>query len=148
MDKSLKLNKIKEYLKLKTDTEFAEFLGIGTATLGNWRARNTFNEVLLLQKCDFLSSRWLMLDKGDMLIENNEGKDRLISEVTIEVPINQNNPINQPNIAEMERYIKNLEEQVTYLRSRIEYYNDRLSEKDRLIESLNRSVKTKKSRAS
>lgn len=67
MDKLLILSKIKEHLDLRFDKEFAEFLGIKTTTLAMWYKRNTFDIELIFNKCEFLSSEWLLTGKGSML---------------------------------------------------------------------------------
>lgn len=71
MDKSLIINDIKKYLKLKTDTDFANYLGITPQTLSNWRARNTIDEKLIAEKCTFLNYQWLLTGIGEMLNSKN-----------------------------------------------------------------------------
>lgn len=55
VDKALILNSIKNHLNIKTDKEFAEYLGIRQNVLSNWRSRNTFDIEVLTQKCDFVN---------------------------------------------------------------------------------------------
>ena len=50
MDKQLILNRIKLFYKLRSDAELAKFLGISTATLGNWRGRDYLDYDLIFQK--------------------------------------------------------------------------------------------------
>ena len=57
MDKSLILNEIRKYLNIKTDTEFANFLGIKQNTLSSWKARNSIDYDLIISKCDYLLSK-------------------------------------------------------------------------------------------
>lgn len=82
IDKSLILNKIKAHLKLKTDAEFARFLGIKQNTLSNWHKRNTFDADLIIQKCDFLNYAWVLTGSGQMLkTTENSLPDDLVNEV-------------------------------------------------------------------
>ncbi|MDK7375944.1 helix-turn-helix domain-containing protein [Weeksella virosa] len=72
MDKTLILNQIKKHLKFKTDTEFADFLGVKQPTISTWRKRNTIDYDLIIAKCDNIDANWLMTGKGNML----KSKDR------------------------------------------------------------------------
>lgn len=67
MDKSLILNKIKEYKKFTSDAEFARFLGIPAQNLSKWKARNTYDTELLYTKCIELNPEWLLTGQGEML---------------------------------------------------------------------------------
>lgn len=69
-DKSLILNKIRVHLNLKSDTDFAKYLGINRNVLSNWKARNTYDVSLLAEKCDFLNKDWLLTGNGEMLKSN------------------------------------------------------------------------------
>lgn len=82
MDKSLILNDIKKYLKLKTDTDLAGYLGITPQTLSNWRARNTIDEKLIAEKCTFLNYQWLLTGTGEMLNGNK-------NDLSLEYPQNE-----------------------------------------------------------
>lgn len=67
MDKTLILNKIKTYLNIDTDTEFAKYLDIKPQVLSNWRKRNTFDIDLIYTKCENVDANWLLTGKGSML---------------------------------------------------------------------------------
>lgn len=69
MDKSIIINKIKEYYKFKTDAEFARFLDVKPQTLSSWYRRNTFDIDLLYAKCIDIDGNWLLTGKGPMLKE-------------------------------------------------------------------------------
>lgn len=71
MDKTLILNKIKTYLKIEKNTDFAEFLEIKPTTLAMWYKRNTFDIELLFKKCEFIDANWLLTGQGPMLKEDN-----------------------------------------------------------------------------
>lgn len=67
MDKSLIINEIKSYLKIKTDTDFASFLGVKQPTVASWRKRNTIDYDLIIAKCNEINANWLLTGKGEML---------------------------------------------------------------------------------
>ena len=122
-DKTLILNKIRLYLNLKTDTEFAKYLGINRNVLSNWKARNTYDVNVLTQKCDFLNKDWLLTGNGEMLkseIRNMEKNE------SFKLPIERENELlrklnelNQELIAALKREKELL----------IEKYGDRYEKK-------------------
>jgi hypothetical protein len=69
MDKALMLNQIQKEYGFKTDTEFADHLGIKPQVLSNWKKRNTYDAELLFTKCEDLplSAEWLLTGKGNMI---------------------------------------------------------------------------------
>jgi hypothetical protein len=71
MDKALILNNIKNYLNIRFDKDFADYLGIKTTTLAMWYKRNTYDVELLFNKCDFLSAEFLLTGAGLMLKNNS-----------------------------------------------------------------------------
>lgn len=73
-DKTLMLNKIKEYYNFDTHAKFAEFLGIKPNTLSNWYSRNTIDYELIFTKCVGFSGTWILSngEEGDMLINHSK----------------------------------------------------------------------------
>ena len=67
MDKSLIINEIKLHLKIKTDSDFADFLGVKQPTISAWRSRNTLDYDLIIAKCNDIDANWLLTGKGEML---------------------------------------------------------------------------------
>jgi len=67
MDKALILNKIKDTIGIKKDSEFARYLNISPQTLSNWKSRNTYDAELLYTKCLELNPEWLLTGHGSML---------------------------------------------------------------------------------
>lgn len=67
INKSLILNKLKEYLGFKKNKDFAEFLGIAPQTLSSWYSRNTFDVALVANKCTDINISWLLTGIGAML---------------------------------------------------------------------------------
>lgn len=66
IDKSLILDKIKEYYNFKNDAAFAKYLGVKPQTLHSWRDRNTFDIQLLYAKCEDINANWLLTGKGSI----------------------------------------------------------------------------------
>ena len=69
MDKLLILNRIKEYKNFSSDRELADFLGITTQNLSNWKSRNTIDYDLIFTKCVDINFSWLLTGKGQMILE-------------------------------------------------------------------------------
>lgn len=125
MNKTLILNEIKEYLKIKYDKDFADFLGIKTTTLAMWYKRNTFDIELIFTKCDFLNSEWLLTGRGEML------KTNLMAEA--------NNKVSEPERKppdDRDRLIIELQQH------RIASLEKDLSEREREIDQLKKELKT------
>lgn len=72
VDKSIIINELKKYLNIKTDTKFAEFLGIKQNTISSWKSRNMLDYDLIISKCDKINANWLITGKGEMLIEKEK----------------------------------------------------------------------------
>lgn len=72
IDKSLILNKIKEYYNFPSDTAFAKFLGISPQTLSSWHSRNTFDIDLIYAKCVNINSDFLLSGEGEIEKPNVE----------------------------------------------------------------------------
>lgn len=66
MDKTLVLNKIKEYYQFKSDSEFARFLGINSQNIRNWYARNNYNANLLIEKCPEINPEFIITGEGEV----------------------------------------------------------------------------------
>ena len=71
MDKSFIINQIKLHLGIKTDSEFAEFLGVKQPTISTWRKRNTIDYDLIITKCNNIDANWLLTGEGEMLKSEN-----------------------------------------------------------------------------
>ena len=71
MDKSFIINQIKLHLGIKTDSEFAEFLGVKQPTVSTWRKRNTIDYDLIITKCNDIDANWLLTGEGEMLKSDN-----------------------------------------------------------------------------
>ncbi len=48
---SIFLDRLREKLGFKRDTQLADFLGIAQPTISGWRTRNTFDFSLIAEKC-------------------------------------------------------------------------------------------------
>ncbi len=67
MNKSLILNAIKKEKNIKTNKDFANFLGIKATTLSMWYKRNSFDIELVFKKCEDINPEWLLTGEGSML---------------------------------------------------------------------------------
>ncbi len=72
MDKTLILNRIKIYLKLKNDKDLADFLGIKPNVLSNWYTRNSIDYDIVFTKCDFIDKNWLITGNDNTYINENK----------------------------------------------------------------------------
>lgn len=66
MDKISILNDIKKHYGFRKNKEFANFLGISPQTLSNWKARNTYDPVLIYNKCKDINPDWLLTGTGNI----------------------------------------------------------------------------------
>ncbi|WPC10772.1 helix-turn-helix domain-containing protein [Riemerella anatipestifer] len=74
IDKSLILKKIKEVYDFKSDTEFANFLGVKPQTISSWHSRNTFDTDLIYSKCVNINADFLLSGEGEVLKPNVKEK--------------------------------------------------------------------------
>lgn len=58
------LERFKTAKNLRNDAELARHLGVSTAVISNWKARNTVNHDLLIEKAGDTSLSWLFLNIG------------------------------------------------------------------------------------
>lgn len=72
IDKKLILNKLKDWYKFDSDSDFARFLGIKPQTYSSWQSRNTFDIELLYSKCVNVNPDFLFTGKGSVIKEFNE----------------------------------------------------------------------------
>jgi len=81
MTKTLILDHIKNYLKIRHDKDFALYLGIKQNTLSAWKSRDVIDYELVMEKCPFLNGDWLLRNgEGEMLREEALRKINSISE--------------------------------------------------------------------
>lgn len=89
-DTNLIINKIKFYLGLDTDTQFAEYLGTTQSNIATWRKRNTINYDLIIAKCPNIDANWLITSQGEMLrkisikqdiVNQNLSKSQILDEI-------------------------------------------------------------------
>ncbi len=84
MDKVLIINKLKSHLNIKTDTDFAKFLGIKQNTISSWKKRDTLDYELIISKCDNINANWLFTGEGSMFKKSYqliESHDNVVNEV-------------------------------------------------------------------
>lgn len=74
MDKTIMLDRIKEFYGFQTDVDFARYLGITPQVLSNWKSRNSFDAELLYGKCPELNPSWLLRGDGPMTNQTEVGR--------------------------------------------------------------------------
>lgn len=84
LDRKLILKKIRDNYQFKSDSDFADFLGIKPQTLSSWYTRNTFDIDLLYAKCinintDFLLSGIEPVFKTEVKDSENENLNEPVS---------------------------------------------------------------------
>lgn len=60
------LQSIKDYKGIKTNTELAEFLGVGKSAISNWLKRNTLDEHLIQSKIPEIRMEFLRMGEFPM----------------------------------------------------------------------------------
>lgn len=73
MDKALILSRIKLYLKLKSDKDLADFLGIKPNVLSNWYKRDSIDYDIIFTKCDFIDKNFL-IDGKQVAVDDGQNK--------------------------------------------------------------------------
>lgn len=97
MDKTLILNKIKEFKNFKSDAEFARYLEIPPQNLSKWKRRNTYDTELIYTKCTDLNPEWLLTGKGEMLKQKTPIQNDISSPKVITItPNNEDNIVLVP----------------------------------------------------
>ena len=107
---NLILNRIKKAKNIEKDAELARFLGITSGLLANWKARNTYNLEILLEKCSDISLDWLLLGKGEML--RTDTPESIIEKSRqIQAEINNNSDYIRELMETQAKYLKLLEKE-------------------------------------
>ncbi len=75
IDKIAVIQRIKDALKISSDAELANRLGIKRSTLSNWKARNTIDFDVVFSKCESINADWLLTGKGPMLRDEEPSED-------------------------------------------------------------------------
>lgn len=135
MDKTFIINEIKSYLNIKTDSEFADFLGVKQPTISTWRKRNTIDYDLIISKCNNINGHWLLTGKGSMLkepeksvIQNLNGDDNIMIGGANSGQISKNSTNNH--------IIKELQEENKRLKNLLVEKEKQLTEKEKQISKL------------
>ena len=124
MDKLLILNSIKEYLNIRYDKDFAEYLGIKTTTLAMWYKRKSYDVELIFNKCEFINPEWLLTGKGSML--KSDAKSSLNQNITGDSNIQSGN---DTNTGDSTIQVKKLQQELKECKIKLE-------EKDKTISQL------------
>ncbi|CAA0211327.1 helix-turn-helix domain-containing protein [Tenacibaculum maritimum] len=123
MNKAQIINEIKSYLKIGTDTEFANFLGVKQPTISTWRKRNTIDYDLIIAKCNKIDANWLLTGKGSMLknVEKIGVNQNIIGDGSTMIggSIYGDNP-SVSKIKEYEKEIKEKDKEIKRLKNQID----------------------------
>ena len=162
MDKTLILNKIKTYLKIEKNTDFAEFLEIKPTTLAMWYKRNTFDIELLYKKCEFIDANWLLTGQGEMLKnapvpepapqESHAGADRYTALLEDKIALlEKNNALLEDKIEDLKRRlefaeVKDKEEMSLKIKKQRKENKTIIAEKNEIIFAQSEEINALKSR--
>lgn len=116
MDKSFIINEIKLYLNIKTDSEFADFLGVKQPTISTWRKRNTIDYELIIAKCNKINGHWLLTGQGSMLKSEPQPA------------------VSSPQPQENDKYISSLEKQIVLLEKNNALLEDKITHLEQRLE--------------
>ena len=144
MDISFIINEIKLYLGIKTDSEFADFLGIKQPTISTWRKRNTIDYKLIITKCNNIDANWLLTGQGEMLKnapvpepapqESHAGADELVTLLRDKIALLEKNN------ASLE-YTISIQEKITTSQEReIQRQQEKITSKDQEIQRLKEKI--------
>ena len=151
MDISFIINEIKLYLGIKTDSEFADFLGIKQPTISTWRKRNTIDYKLIITKCNNIDANWLLTGQGEMLKnapvpepapqESHAGADELVTLLRDKIALLEKNN------ASLE-YTISIQEKITTSQEReIQRQQEKITSKDQEIQRLKEKISQLKKEA-
>ena len=144
MDISFIINEIKLYLGIKTDSEFADFLGVKQPTISTWRKRNTIDYKLIITKCNNIDANWLLTGQGEMLKntpapepapqESHAGADRYTALLEDKIALLEKNN------ASLE-YTISIQEKITTSQEReIQRQQEKITSKDQEIQRLKEKI--------
>lgn len=85
MDKTLILSRVKEVKGLTSDKQLAEFLGVTTQSLSNWKSRNTIDYDVLFTKCVGEDLNWII--NGDPQVINLANGLPKIEKASQDIPL-------------------------------------------------------------
>ena len=120
IDKRLIINELKNYLNIKTDSEFAKFLGLKQNTISSWKSRNSLDYDLIISKCDQINANWLLTGEGEML-KSKVSNNNLESEAKLE-EIQGTTDVSLNDIQLLEEKLKNANKRIELLEELVESY--------------------------
>lgn len=83
------LQSIKDYKGIRTNTELAEFLGVGKSAISNWLKRNTLDEHLIQSKIPEIRMEFLRMGEFPMTEQDDVVKTLLERITKLERKIEQ-----------------------------------------------------------
>jgi len=147
MDKTLILNSIKKKEKIKTNKDFAEFLGVKATTLAMWYKRNSFDIELIFKKCEYLNPEWLLTGQGSMLKTDNSSVSQNVSgdNVTMVGGFVRGSMDIANNKSNTTDRIKALKKELSVCKSEIKEFKKTIKQKDDIISDLTKYLTKSKS---
>ena len=129
---------------IKTDSEFADFLGVKQPTISTWRKRNTIDYKLIITKCNNIDANWLLTGQGEMLKnaptlepapqESHAGADRYTTSLEKQIALLEKNN------ASLE-YTISIQEKITTSQEReIQRQQEKITSKDQEIQRLKEKI--------
>lgn len=82
------LNRLKNELKIKSDKELANYLGVNYKTLGMWKIRNSVQHDIIITKCGDLDLNWVFAGNrkkttDDMFKKQHESSEKTAKKLSL-----------------------------------------------------------------
>lgn len=59
------IDRLKQYLNFKTDTQLSDFLEVSQSTISTWKKRNSFDLDIIIAKCEDIDLNWLLAEEAE-----------------------------------------------------------------------------------
>jgi transcriptional regulator with XRE-family HTH domain len=76
------IDRLKMVVKVNTDSELANAIGVSKSTISNWKNRKSIDYDLVFSFCEHINLDWLLTGKGDMLKTNGTDNQNFVVEGT------------------------------------------------------------------
>lgn len=79
------IDRLKMVVKVNTDSELANAIGVSKSTISNWKNRKSIDYDLVFSFCEHINLDWLLTGKGDMLKTNGtDNQNSAVAESSVE----------------------------------------------------------------
>lgn len=72
------IDRLKMVVKVNTDSELANAIGVSKSTISNWKNRKSIDYDLVFSFCEHINLDWLLTGKGDMLKTNGTDNQNFV----------------------------------------------------------------------